>query len=55
MGDLKAKLLELEEEGIIAWNNELFFYYAVGGDPTEPFDLSKYIATVVPSNSYGRK
>jgi hypothetical protein len=44
MGLTKDKLLQLEEEGVIEWSEELRSYVQVNKltDP-EPFDLTEYL------------
>ena len=48
MGLANDKLLQLEEEGVIIWNNELRVYVAVRDQrafsiDAEPFDLTEYL------------
>lgn len=44
MGKVKDKLIELEDEGIIAWSEDLNAYVATAdiADPV-PFDLAQYL------------
>lgn len=47
MGKISSKLVELEEKGIIEWNDNLNYYYLSSGSPSIPFDLNEYLRTRV--------
>lgn len=42
MGKLKDRLIELEDEGVIYYSEDLEYFVKVGGDPTKPFQLGDY-------------
>jgi len=43
MGAIKQKLIELEDEGIIRWSDDLSAYVFTKSEGTKPFDIDQYM------------